>query len=378
MPGFLPQLSPNHPGPRLSATTIFSFAGNLPGFSGFSRVLPGPIKPSRRALRVFGGTFRVNSGSLSVFPPGLSGSIYFAQRTQPPVCRETGTAGPPKIFAEFWGYDSFCHIPHAKMPHVKIKNLHSYAIRRVEAPRNARQCPSTTRPVGCLPRETPCLIRRVALPSGSAKHHQLSLRNNQNQPKPTDNEFLNSVGFGRFKLVLVGFGYQVAEKAEKRPSFHLDFRLLFQPEPTKPHPLTQRTEREAQNFSAENFSENHLRTAKETRKFDRKTVKNALRLNPKPISHSGNSVCSCSSRACNFGAKTVQLWCNTSAKATKADKHTIFSTCWLLSLYEHQGQCCGILPTLSPAAFPRISHSLMYFLVTSTLVFAALRASYSL
>ena len=51
---------------------------------GISRVLPGPMKPSRRALRVFGDTFQVNSGCLSGLIPGLSGSSL-AQRaaTQP-------------------------------------------------------------------------------------------------------------------------------------------------------------------------------------------------------------------------------------------------------------------------------------------------------
>jgi len=102
------------------------------------------------------------------------------------------------------------------------------------------------------------------------------MQNNQNQPKPTDNEFLN----------LVGFGYQVAEKGQKRSSFRLASKLFSQPEPTKPHPVAQRTGREGQNFSAENFSENHLRNTQETLKFDRKTGKNALRLDPKRISQS--------------------------------------------------------------------------------------------
>ena len=45
------------------------------------------------------------------------------------------------------------------------------------------------------------------------------LPGNQNQPKPTNFHFLNPVGFGWFKLVLVGLGYQLAKKAEKPPLF---------------------------------------------------------------------------------------------------------------------------------------------------------------
>jgi hypothetical protein len=101
---------------------------------------------------------------------------------------------------------------------------------------------------------------------------------NQNQPKPTDNDFPNSVGFGWFKLVLVGFGYPVPNNAGKSPRFCSDSKLPSQPKPTASN-IAQRTEADAQNFSAENFSENHLRTTKETLKFDRKTAKNALQFN---------------------------------------------------------------------------------------------------
>jgi len=82
--------------------------------------------------------------------------------------------------------------------------------------------PSTTRPVvGC-----------VAISSGSATHHQVPLLNNQNQPKPTNFHFLKPVGFGWFKLVLVGLGYQVPKKPGNAPSFHAPSRPLSQPKPT--------------------------------------------------------------------------------------------------------------------------------------------------
>src|SRR3954454_7526004 len=41
--------------------------------------------------------------------------------------------------------------------------------------------------------------------------------------------------------------------------------------------------RRSENFCVESFSENHLRNAQETHKFDRKTAKDALRVYPKPL-----------------------------------------------------------------------------------------------
>src|SRR5436190_12701813 len=58
------------------------------------------------------------------------------------------------------------------------------------------------------------------------------LPGNQNQPKPTKIHFLNPVGFGWFKLVLVGLGYQLAKKAEKTPSFSTPTGRFSQPKPT--------------------------------------------------------------------------------------------------------------------------------------------------
>jgi hypothetical protein len=55
---------------------------------------------------------------------------------------------------------------------------------------------------------------------------------NQNQPKPTDNDFLNPVGFGWFKLVLVGFGYQVPQNPGKTAFIWAASRPLSQPKPT--------------------------------------------------------------------------------------------------------------------------------------------------
>jgi hypothetical protein len=75
----------------------------------------------------------------------------------------------------------------------------------------------------------------MAIPLRSPAHNPLPLRNNQNQPKPTNNEFLNPVGFGWFKLVLVGLGYQVPENAGKTPSFSSASRPLSQPKPTSRH-----------------------------------------------------------------------------------------------------------------------------------------------
>jgi hypothetical protein len=58
------------------------------------------------------------------------------------------------------------------------------------------------------------------------------LPGNQNQPKPTRIHFLNPVGFGWFKLVLVGLGYQLAKKAKKTPSFSTPTGRFSQPKPT--------------------------------------------------------------------------------------------------------------------------------------------------
>src|SRR3954447_12974758 len=51
--------------------------------------------------------------------------------------------------------------------------------------------------------------------------------------------------------------------------------------------------RRSENFSVENFCENHLRNAQETHKFDRKTAKDALQ-NHFPSPTSVTFACSCS------------------------------------------------------------------------------------
>src|SRR4051795_1345688 len=58
------------------------------------------------------------------------------------------------------------------------------------------------------------------------------LPGNQNQPKPTKIHFLNPVGFGWFKLVLVGLGYQLAKKAKKPLFFSTPTGRFSQPKPT--------------------------------------------------------------------------------------------------------------------------------------------------
>jgi len=60
------------------------------------------------------------------------------------------------------------------------------------------------------------------------------LPGNQNQPKPTKIHFLNLVGLGWFKSVLVGLSYQLAKKAGKIPSCFNSPARLSQLKPTTP------------------------------------------------------------------------------------------------------------------------------------------------
>jgi hypothetical protein len=121
----------------------------------------------------------------------------------------------------------------------------------MKASASGQTSPLQVRPISSA--RTPAPERAPALNF----HH----RGNQNQPKPTDAKFLNPVGFGWFKSVLVGLSYQVPENPGKTASFCTASKLFSQPKPTTSK-IAEHTGGDAQNFSAENFSENHLRNTK--------------------------------------------------------------------------------------------------------------------
>jgi hypothetical protein len=120
----------------------------------------------------------------------------------------------------FQGSDSFWQTHHDNMVSVKSKNSHQHDV-VLENQRASRRRQRS---------------RRTDKSRGAPAAHNISrlhrFESNHNQPKPTDNEFLNPVGFGWFKSVLVGFGYQVPENAEKTASFCRSIMLIAQPKPT--------------------------------------------------------------------------------------------------------------------------------------------------